>query len=387
MSRGAQALPADTQLGSYRLRRLLAQGGMADIYLAHDASGAPVAVKVMNPVRAADPEARTLFLDEARVASMLDHENLARVYEVAREGHCHYLAMELVHGCDLRELLAACERLHTAVPFDAAVSIVRAAAIGLDHAHRRCGPDGKPLRLVHRDVSLSNVMLGHDGSVKVVDFGIARADVSDHHTNPGVVRGKASYMSPEQALGEAVDLRTDVFALGVILYELTTGRRCFSGTSDFERMLAVVRGEWVLPSAFIAEFPPALEQVIKQALAIDKTKRYASAMALADALDALAELAGWSLGERPIVSLMRELFGEVSAIRSLVSWSPDRTDVAEPSLDIVVEELALTPLPQPTVIITRPRRVARGTESDLSDDVPTRGRRVLPAIFAPRQAA
>ncbi|MFT3697134.1 MAG: serine/threonine-protein kinase [Kofleriaceae bacterium] len=387
MSRGTQTLPADTQLGGYRLQRLLASGGMADIYLAHDAANARhVAVKVMNPARAADPEACTLFMDEARVAGMLDHENLAKVYDVSREGHCYYLAMELVHGCDLREMLAACERMNTAVPYDTAIAIVRAAAFGLDHAHRRCSPDGKPMRLVHRDVSLSNVMLGHDGSVKVVDFGIARADVSDHHTNPGVVRGKASYMSPEQALGDAVDMQTDVFALGVILYELTTGRRCFSGTSDFERMLAVVRGEWVVPSAFIADFPPALEKVIKQALAIDKSKRYASAMALVEALEALAELEGWALGEEPIVALMRELFGEVSEIRQRVAVAADTTDINDISVEIV-EEIVLTPAPQETVIITRPRRVARGTESDLSDDVPTRGRRSLPAIFTPRQAA
>src|SRR3978361_974883 len=103
------------------------------------------------------------------------------------------------------------------VPYEPAVAIVAAAAAGLDHAHRRCSPDGKPLRLVHRDVSLSNIMVSHTGTVKVIDFGIACASVSEHHTNPGVVRGKASYMSPEQALGEEVDLRTDVFALGVVL--------------------------------------------------------------------------------------------------------------------------------------------------------------------------
>ncbi|HEY6036138.1 MAG TPA: serine/threonine-protein kinase, partial [Kofleriaceae bacterium] len=220
MTRAPTSLPAYTRLGNYELLRLLAQGGMADIYLARARDGRPCAIKVMNPGRAGDAEACTLFMDEARVLGMLDHANLAGVYEVAKEGHCYYLAMELVHGADLRELLAMAERAETEMPYETAVAIVAAAAAGLDHAHRRCSPDGRPLRLVHRDVSLSNIMVTHDGSVKVIDWGIACAAVSEHHTNPGVVRGKASYMAPEQALGEEVDLRTDVFALGVVLYEL-----------------------------------------------------------------------------------------------------------------------------------------------------------------------
>src|SRR3569623_3598531 len=329
MTRAPTSLPAHTRLGNYELVRLLAQGGMADIYLARAREGQLCAIKVMTPGRAGDAEACTQFMDEARVLAMLDHANLAGVYEVAKEGHCYYLALEFVHGADLREMLAAAERAATAKPYATAVAIVAAAAAGLDHAHRRCSPDGRPLRLVHRDVSLSNIMVAHGGSVKVIDWGIACAAVSEHHTNPGVVRGKASYMSPEQARGEEVDLRTDVFALGVVLYELTTGRRCFSGASDFERMLAVVRGEFVAPSAIVPGFPAALERVIKTALAVDKKKRYASAAALLEA-----------------------------------------PDVA-----------------QATGIITRPRRLARGTESDVSDDQPTRGRRSLPAIFAPRVAA
>src|SRR5205823_7662917 len=119
---------------------------------------------------------------------------------------------------------------------------------------------------------------------KVVDFGIATATVSSHQTNPGIVRGKASYMSPEQCLGDAVDLRTDVFALGVVLYELTTGKRCFQGGSDFERMLAVVQGSYVPPSELVADFPADLEHVIATALANDPEARYASAAAMIDAL-------------------------------------------------------------------------------------------------------
>jgi serine/threonine-protein kinase len=338
----------------------------------------------MNPVRAADPDACALFLDEGRVLGLLDHANLAGVYEVAKEGHCYYLAMEFVHGADLREILAAGERSNTTMPYVTATAIVAAAAAGLDHAHRRCSPDGKPLRLVHRDVSLSNVMVSHTGEVKVIDFGIAVASVSEHHTNPGVVRGKASYMSPEQALGEEVDLRTDVFALGVVLYELTTGRRCFSGTSDFERMLAVVRGEYVLPTAIVPDYPVALEAVLKTALATDKTKRYASCGKLLEALQGLAEHEGWSLEAAPIAEIMLELYGEAPDPFAAMTT----VEVSDSSIvDEIEGDYAIPMQPNPTVIITRPRRLAAGTDSDVSDDVPTRGRRSLPAMFAPRFAA
>jgi len=390
MTRAPTSLPAHTRLGNYELVRLLAQGGMADIYLARAREGQLCAIKVMNPGRAGDAEACTLFMDEARVLAMLDHANLAGVYEVAKEGHCYYLAMEFVHGADLREMLAAAERAEPAMPYETAVAIVAAAAAGLDHAHRRCSPDGRPLRLVHRDVSLSNIMVAHDGSVKVIDWGIACAAVSEHHTNPGVVRGKASYMSPEQALGEEVDLRTDVFALGVVLYELTTGRRCFSGASDFERMLAVVRGEFVAPSAIVPGFPAALERVIKTALAVDKKKRYASAAALLEALEGLAAAEDWQLHAAPIVAWMTQLYGEAPDpfaelhTVEITDSAIVAADDDESELQIVVEAPIVA---QATVIITRPRRLARGTESDVSDDQPTRGRRSLPAIFAPRVAA
>src|SRR5262245_56584181 len=275
---GDRPAPTLTRLGTYELLRPLAQGGMADIYLARRHGPGHferhVAVKVLNQSRAHDAEACTMFLDEARVVAMLNHQNIAAVLEVDVVDGRHYLAMEYVHGADLRDVLTAAQRSGKAVPLEVAIAIVMGAAAGLDHAHRRCGPDGKPLRLVHRDVSLSNIMVGHDGGVKVVDFGIASTAIQTVHTSPGIVRGTATYMSPEQCMGDRVDHRTDVFALGVVLYELTTGARCFSGKSDFERMLAVVRGEYIQPRDIFCDFPQDLEQVIRCALSIDANTRY-----------------------------------------------------------------------------------------------------------------
>jgi serine/threonine-protein kinase len=379
-----------TQLGNYELVRLLAQGGMADIYLARQVGlERYVAVKVLNGQRARDAESCALFMDEARLAGLLTHGSLASVYEVAADSGVHYLAMEYVHGADLREILARAEQKQLALSYDSALTIIAQAAAALDYAHRRCDADGRPLHLVHRDVSLSNIMVAHDGAVKVIDFGIAISTASQHHTNPGIVRGKASYMSPEQCLGDPVDLRTDVFALGIVLYELTTGRRCFSGGSDFERMLAVVQGEWVAPRDFIPDFPESLEQVIKTALALDPAHRYPSAAAMIDALEAVAALEGWTLGAAATAELMNDLYGE----QYLQTWMAEAND----------EATVMTPSPSPpTRIITRPRRFARGTESDVydpevvaeipgaasapaandwQDEAPTRGRRSMPRMW------
>jgi serine/threonine protein kinase len=378
------------RLGSYELLRPLAQGGMADIYLAkkQDTLGRHFALKVLNSVRALDAEACAMFLDEARVVSMLDHQNVASVLEVdASDGH-HYLAMEYVHGCDLRELLCTAARAGRIVPYEVSLSIIAAAAAGLDHAHRRCGPDGTPLRLVHRDVSLSNIMVGHDGAVKVVDFGIASTAMQTVHTSPGVVRGKASYMSPEQCMGDEVDHRTDIFALGIVLYELTTGARCFTGKTDFDRMLAVVRSQYHAPTAIVANYPPELEQIVRTALAPNAANRYPSCAAMIEALERVARGHGWNLGSAPIERLMQKLYG-----RETQSYSVEQAAAqTQPNLDAAFapEPTAKeAPSARRSVLDLDPtqrshQRLAHGTNADGyaqpldEDDMPTRGRRPLP---------
>jgi len=378
----SRTLQAIKLLGDYELLRPLAQGGMADIYLARGTDDRHVAVKVLNKERSKEPDACTMFIQEAKIVALLDHPNIAHVLdvEVSPDGH-HYLAMEYVHGTDLRELLsAAASANRAALPYDAAIAIVIGAATGLDHAHRRCTADGKPLRLVHRDVSLSNIMVGHDGSVKVVDFGIASTAIQTVHTAPGIVRGKASYMSPEQCMGDRVDHRTDVFALGVVLYELTTGARCFSGKSDFERMLAVVRGDYIQPRDLAPDFPSDLEQVIRCALSIDAGLRYPSAAALIDALERVLAGHAWSAGPEPIVREMTLLFGEVPPPWTMSAAEPMITerhavivdlppvgddDAVDTPREIDAGDAIDTPLeiPQRAATVRSPR-LARGTEAD-----------------------
>ncbi len=416
-----------TRLGSYELIRPIAHGGMADIYLGRQAGigrfercalsclheargcaarGRQVAIKVLNEHRVLDPEARALFLHEARVCALLDHQNLASVLDVDVADGRHFLAMEYVDGVDLRDLLAAAARASRAIPYEVALSIISAAAAGLDHAHRRCDADGRPLRLVHRDVSLSNIMVGHDGSVKVVDFGIASTTISEVHTLPGVVRGKASYMSPEQCLGDPLDHRTDVFALGVVLYELTTGTRCFHGKSDFERMLAVVRGDYIPPGQIVADYPPELERVIRTALAPQADHRHASCAELIEALEAVRAGRGWAAGAQPIARLMVELYRTSAPTETLdAAAAPADDTVAEPAVtarELVLPEalaargaipahalaIASAPTAPKRALARGSQRLPRGTVAEAyekpvrelwldEEDAPTRGRRAL----------
>jgi serine/threonine-protein kinase len=419
MSRDGSPPAAPTKLGAYEMIRPLAQGGMADIYLARQGGlgqfERQVAIKVLSEPRARDPETRALFLHEARICALLNHHNIAAVLDVGVADGRHFLAMEYVDGVDLRDLLAAAARANRGVPYEVTLSIITAAAAGLDHAHRRCDTAGRPLRVVHRDVSLSNIMVGHDGAVKVVDFGIASTTISDVHTMPGVVRGKASYMSPEQCLGDALDHRTDVFALGVVLYELTTGTRCFQGKTDFERMLAVVRGDYLPPAQMIPNFPQELERVIRTALAPAPADRFASCAEMIEALEAVAAARGWRIGTQPIARLMAELVqapgapAAAAAALAPESAEPAEATTAEPAVtarQLVLPEtlaargaipphalaMASAPTaPKPTLARGSTRRLLRGTGTEgiagyakhareLSlddDDAPTRGRRVI----------
>ncbi|MBL9013209.1 MAG: serine/threonine protein kinase [Myxococcales bacterium] len=386
----ASVVSAGMHLGTYELLRSLAQGGMADVFLAKATDGRHVAVKVLAAHRSSDVESCALFLDEARLAGHLHHEHIAGVLGADVAGGRHFIAMEYVHGADLREILLAASHAQTSIPYEVSLAIVAQAAAGLDHAHRRCDEHGVPLRLVHRDVSLSNIMVGHDGVVKIVDFGIARSTMSTVHTSPGIVRGKASYMSPEQCMGDRVDHLTDVFALGIVLYELTTGARCFHGKTDFERMLAVVRGDYILPSDLVADSPPELEAIVKRALASDRSQRFPSCAAMIEALERVMAGRGWNGGAQAIQLVMHSLFGDVRE-----PWRA--ADVLGD--DVPSTEVHITIIPaEPTETLRRPRRLAAGTLGDVydpknwrGDDVDeavTRGHRRLRArVVAPRLAA
>lgn len=302
-------------MGKYEILAPIAAGGMARIYIARTKGIGDferhVVLKMILPERASDKHSVDMFLDEARLAAALNHQNVAQVFEVGQEGGNHYLAMEYVHGQDLRAVLAKAGQTGTRIPIELALAIVAGAAAGLHHAHDRRSPDGAPLGIVHRDVSPSNIMIGYDGAVKLLDFGIAKASARSVETQSGIIKGKFAYMSPEQCRGREVDRRSDVFSLGIILYEITTQHRCFRADSDFDTMHRIVTGDVVRPSRLVAGYPAQLEKIVMTALATDPARRYPSCSALLEDIEAFASQSRLSPSTMALGRFMRELFGEV----------------------------------------------------------------------------
>jgi serine/threonine protein kinase len=301
-----------TRVGRYQILRRLATGGMAELYLARHVGAAGyqkvVALKRVRPHLAEDQQFVARFLNEARLAAGLDHSSIAHVIDFGVEGGEHFMAMEYVHGRSVMQLLQQFERCP--LPLACGLLIVRDVAAALHHAHERRGPDGRPLGLVHRDVSPSNVLVSFDGDVKLVDFGIAKATAEGSATRTGTILGKLSYMAPEQLRGQRIDRRSDVFALGALAYELMTGVRCFYAEGEFALINRVVAARFERPSAVVEGFPAALEAILARSLAADPDARWADARELQLALEGFAATAGHSLSKLELAEHMRACFGD-----------------------------------------------------------------------------
>ncbi len=347
------------KLGKYELLMPLAAGGMARIYIGRSTGIGSferhVVLKLITPEREKDETAVQMFLDEARLAASLNHQNVAQVFEVGEDQGIHYLAMEYVHGQDLRALLAKAGSQGTRIPLELALTVVAGAAAGLNHAHERRASDGTPLGIVHRDVSPSNLMIGYDGSVKLLDFGIAKATARSVQTQSGIIKGKFAYMAPEQCRGRDVDRRSDVFSLGIILYEISTQHRCFRADSDFDTMHRIVTGDVVRPTRLVQGYPPALEAIVMKALSVDAAHRYQSAGLLLEALESFAIASRFSLSTMGLGRFMRDMFGElqepwlsapqnppVVAKESTISSTDGRSDVAPSPLRAGESQRAVT---------------------------------------------
>jgi eukaryotic-like serine/threonine-protein kinase len=225
-----------------------------------------VVVKRLHPQLAIDPEFVRMFLDEARIASTLHHANVVQVYEIGEHAEPYYIAMEHLHGHDLRDTMARLTGRRVRVGFAQALSIARAVASGLHYTHERTDAAGKLLGIVHRDVSPHNVLLTYSGGVKIVDFGIAKASSQLSRTRTGVLKGKVAYMSPEQAMGEPLDRRSDVFCIGILLWEMTTGRWLYRRRTELDTLNAVVDNRPPRPSRVVSEYPRDLEKLVMKTL-------------------------------------------------------------------------------------------------------------------------
>jgi serine/threonine-protein kinase len=314
---------------------------MAHVWAArHRTTGAVFALKMLLAHLAESDAFREMFFDEARIASRIHHENVARTYELIELEGRLTLVMEWVDGSSLVQLLrlagASDDAPRVALPIRVAVRILADTCAGLHAAHELLGEDGLPLAVVHRDVSPHNILLTRDGRVKVTDFGVAKAIGKSHMTIAGQVKGKLAYMSPEQLVGGGIDRRSDVFALGGVLYETTTGERPFQGEHDPQVMTAIVMGNLRPPSEIVPGYPRALEEIILRALASEPDGRFATALQMKEALEAWLASSGPPVGPPHVAARLQERCGAELAVRQgavVSATAPAPPFVPRPSPD------------------------------------------------------
>ena len=284
----ASELPVTTP--GYDIVSRLGRGGMAEIYLARDQhTGSLVALKRIRPEIDASAEFLDMFADEMRLLSHLHHKGIPCIIDA---NHTTYFAMEYVHSVSARDVLKQLARQRERLPLHLALHIIETLLDILHYAHHATDTCGRPLRIVHRDVSPSNVLLGFDGEVRLVDFGVAKSRISRGQTHVGLLKGKVSYVSPEHCVGAPLDCRSDVFAAGVVLHELLTTRKLYRGPTEYAVLHRIVNSDAAPPSLLRSSLPFELDQVVAKALARDPGKRYQTAAEFRDALVSVREAIG-----------------------------------------------------------------------------------------------
>jgi len=310
----ASARSGGEEFGRYRLVDMIGKGGMAEVFraVAQGMQGFErvFVIKRIRPDRSDSPRFVQMFCEEARISALLDHPNIVQVYDFGQIDGAYFMAMEYLRGKDLSTVMRALRAQSDAVPPSLAAFIARDVARALHHAHTALRSGGHAGGIVHRDVTPSNIMLLWTGGVKILDFGIARAAALARPGDSKLNRpeGKLAYLSPEQVRGTDVDRRSDIFSLGVVLWEMIAGRRLFAGANDLETMRNVLTEPIAEPSRRRDGVPAALDVIVARALARDPARRYATAEALADDLDRF--LIETPSADRALPQLLERMFGE-----------------------------------------------------------------------------
>jgi len=326
------ASPEPTPFGKYELLRRIGAGGMGEIFLARRHGAPPgdvVVVKKILPHLSEDKGFVGRFVDEGKVVVRLNHPNIAQVFEMGEFDSQYFMAMEYVEGKTLAKVESRLRELNYSFPVDLALWVVAQLCEGLEYAHHRADADGKPLQVVHRDVSPSNAMLTYEGQLKIIDFGAALSTLKEEMTAPRVVIGNLSYMAPEHARKQHVDARADVFSAGVVLWELLTWQLISADGDPIERWRRAARPSFQKPSAFRADLPPVLDDITMRALAADARDRYPDAASFRDVLLALLREISPSCDGRKLAAFMRSLFlAECEAERQIVAEAAGTSGLA-----------------------------------------------------------
>ena len=344
-------------LGHYTLLERVSVGGMAEVFRARDDRERPpnrfLALKRVLPGLAEDPAFLDMFVEEARLAVQLHHANICDIFELGQQGDLLYLVMEFIAGRDLLQLQRHLVGQGRVMSGAQAIHIILELLDALDYAHRKADDAGRPLHLVHRDISPQNVMVSFDGEVKLLDFGIARAGTGVRRTRAGVLKGKFAYLSPEQAAGGPADQRSDLFAVGILLHEMLTGSRLFSAPSEFETLDRVRSLQAPSVCASQPHLPPALDAILGRALAKAPAERFASAAAFASELRALLAGQPTQYGRADLGGFMQREFpadfaAERDKLARVATFAPVETEqqpAVAPHTPVSARPAAAAPAP------------------------------------------
>ena len=301
-------------IGRYEVIYPIAQGGMAGVYAGRLSGIAGferlVAIKIVHSHLSSQERFIRMFLDEARLAARIHHSNVGEVIEVGEDNGLYYMVCELILGQSLRSFHRRASKRSVEVSSVHYARIISATGLALQAAHDLTDSNGEPLNLVHRDVSPRNILLTYDGNIKLIDFGIAYAQGRMSHTDTGTLKGKLGYMSPEQLRCQPIDNRSDVFSLGVVLYQMITGKQPFFGNSDIERFNKILAHQFKKPGELVAHLSPELESIILRAMAHAPEDRYASAAAMSRDLETFVKHSEESVDSASLSHLMHALFSE-----------------------------------------------------------------------------
>ena len=302
------------RFGKYTLIDRIAVGGMAEIFLARQAGlegfEKTIVIKRIRPHLSKQANFVKMFLNEAKLAAQLNHPNIVQIYDLGKIGESYFIAMEYIFGRDMRRIIPKADALGIPFPMVYALKIASSVCEGLYYAHARADLYGNALNIVHRDVTPENIFVSFDGTVKVLDFGIAKAANQIEQTRAGEIKGKLSYMSPEQCMGKQLDNRSASFSLGVVLYEWLTGFKLFTGDSEVAILKSITEGKIYAPSYFKADIPEAVEAILMKALEKDREKRYQTAWEMQYDLDQFLSQYEFTPSNIHLSNFLKQLFND-----------------------------------------------------------------------------
>jgi serine/threonine protein kinase len=354
------------RFGKYTLIDRIAVGGMAEIFLARQAGlegfEKTIVIKRIRPHLSNQKSFVKMFLNEAKLAAQLNHPNIVQIYDLGKIADTYFIAMEYIFGRDMRRIIPKADSMGIPFPMVYALKIASSVCEGLFYAHQKGDLYGNPLNIVHRDITPENIFVSFDGTVKILDFGIAKAANQIEQTRAGEIKGKLSYMSPEQCTGKPLDHRSDLFSLGVVLYEWVTGFKLFTGDSEVAILKSITEGKIYAPSYFKADIPEAVERILMKALEKDRERRYQTAWEMQYDIDQFLSQYEFTPSNIHLSNFLKQLFSDEleEEKKRLMAGGPPPPGTPEP----IEEPLEAAPEPIPL----RPR-TAQWDRADLARTV------------------